>query len=62
MASHFLTPQNLAERWSLAPHTLSQWRWSGKGPQYLKLGKRILYRLDDVETFEQNKLRRHTSE
>ncbi len=62
MTSNFLTPQNLALRWSLAPHTLSQWRWNGNGPQYLKIGKRILYLLDDVEAFEQKMLRRHTSE
>ena len=62
MTSNFLTPKDLATRWSLAPHTLSQWRWSGVGPQYLKIGKRVLYRLIDIEQFEENKLRRHTSE
>jgi hypothetical protein len=28
------------------------WRWLGEGPAYLKLGRVIAYRLDDVETFE----------
>ena len=43
----------LAARWRISPRTLEQWRWRGKGPQFLKLGGRVVYRLSDIEEFEQ---------
>lgn len=42
----------LARRWRLSPRTLERWRWEGLGPQYLKVGGRVLYRIKDVEAFE----------
>jgi len=47
-----LIPEELAERWCVLETTLSQWRWFGKGPGFLKMGSRILYRLEDIERFE----------
>lgn len=49
----------LSRRWSLSPRTLEGWRWSGCGPQYLKIGGRVVYRLEDIEAFEAEK--RHES-
>lgn len=57
----FLTSDALAVRWFVSPNTLSQWRWNGKGPQFLKIGGRVLYRLHDVEAFEEQKCRQNTS-
>ncbi|MCI4660339.1 MAG: helix-turn-helix domain-containing protein [Neomegalonema sp.] len=47
-----LTQKQLAERWRMSPRTLEQWRWRGVGPKYLKLGGRVLYRVEDVVSFE----------
>ena len=60
MQSHFLTSDALAERWNLRPGTLSQWRWNGRGPNFLKIGRRILYRLQDIESFEVQMVRQNT--
>ena len=57
-----LTPSTLAARWKITPHTLSQWRWNGRGPQFLKVGRRILYKLNDVEAFEEKKIYQNTSQ
>ncbi len=43
---------HLARRWNVSPRTLERWRWLGQGPCYLKVGGRVLYRLEDVEAFE----------
>jgi len=43
----------LAKRWRMSQRTLERWRWQGIGPVYLKLGMRIVYRVSDVEAFEQ---------
>jgi hypothetical protein len=50
----------LADRWSISPRTLEQWRWQGRGPQYLKIGGRVVYRLQDVEQFEAQHLHANT--
>lgn len=47
-----LTPKQLAERWHLLETTLSQWRWMGKGPLFLKAGSCISYPLEEVKKFE----------
>jgi Helix-turn-helix domain len=47
-----LTQIELARRWRMSPRTLERWRWLKRGPAYLKLGH-VLYRLEDVEAFEQ---------
>lgn len=52
----------LAERWKLSPRTLERWRWTGDGPTYLKIGGRVVYRLEDIEAFEAEQERRSTAE
>lgn len=42
----------LSRRWSISPRTLERWRWLGQGPRFLKIGGRVVYRLEDVEVFE----------
>jgi hypothetical protein len=51
-----LDQTDLARRWHLSPRTLERWRWVGEGPPYLKVGGRVLYRLEDVEAFEEENL------
>jgi len=52
---------DLARRWKVSPRTLERWRWVGEGPAYLKVGGRVLYRLEDIEAHEQARLRRSTA-
>lgn len=52
---------NLADRWNLSERTLERWRWLGEGPVYLKIGGRVLYRLEEVEAYETENLRGNTS-
>jgi hypothetical protein len=47
----------LARRWRISPRTLERWRWLGQGPVYLKIGGRVIYRLGDIELFEQQRAR-----
>ena len=56
-----LTPTQLSKRWGLPESTLGNWRWEGQGPIFVKLGKRVSYRVRDVEEFEEKKLRRDTT-
>ena len=56
-----VTQVQLAERWMLSPRTLDQWRWLGKGPKFLKIGARVLYREEDIEEYEARQLCQNTS-
>ena len=56
-----MTQSQLAERWMISPRTLEQWRWLGKGPRFLKIGARILYRDEDVESYEVSRICQNTS-
>jgi hypothetical protein len=51
---------DLARRWRLSPRTLERWRWTGEGPRYIKLGGRVVYRLQDVVEYETEQLRTST--
>jgi len=57
-----LNQQLLADRWDVSEATLERWRTEGIGPVFLKLQGRVLYRVEDVEAFETNSLRKSTSE
>lgn len=53
---HLITPAQLALRWGLSLHTLSQWRVAGTGPKFIRLGDgerpRIRYRMSDILAYE----------
>jgi hypothetical protein len=52
MGTQHLNQVELSRRWKLSPRTLERWRWLKQGPDYLKVGGRIVYRLDDIESYE----------
>ena len=52
-----LSQIELAARWRISPRTLERWRWIGDGPRFMKLGGRVIYRVEDVLSFEQQELR-----
>ena len=57
MVVEHINQVELSRRWRLSPRTLERWRYRGTGPQYLKVGARILYRVADIEAFEAEQLR-----
>jgi predicted site-specific integrase-resolvase len=52
MNSPYLTPKEVAERWRVKPHTLSNWRHAGTGPKYVRVGARVLYPIEEVLAYE----------
>ena len=43
-----MTPEEAAKYLRLSPDTLRQWRHLGKGPKYLKLGSKVMYRKCEI--------------
>ena len=60
MAIKHLNQIELADRWNISQRTLERWRWLGEGPAYLKIGGRVVYRLEDVEAYEAGNRRTST--
>jgi hypothetical protein len=55
-----LDQRELAKRWAMSPRTLERWRWSGDGPRFIKVGGRRVYRLEDIEAYEAERLHEST--
>lgn len=47
-----LTSKQLAGRWCMAEGTLANWRAQGRGPPFIRFGRRILYPLSEIERYE----------
>lgn len=62
MSIKHLNQRQLADRWDVSEATLERWRSEGIGPVFLKLQGRVLYRLEDIESFEAESLRKSTHE
>lgn len=45
---HFLDTAEAAELLSLAPGTLQKWRVKGGGPEFRKLGSRVVYPVESL--------------
>lgn len=46
-----LEPAEVAEILHKTEAGLAQWRYQGKGPKYIKVGSRVLYRRNDIRGF-----------
>ena len=55
--SPLLETVHAADELGLSPRTLEGWRRRGEGPQYLKIGRRVKYRPEDIEAYKVTRLR-----
>jgi predicted DNA-binding transcriptional regulator AlpA len=58
----FLRTPEAARFLGLSPRTLEKHRVYGTGPQYFKLGGRVVYKLNDLQTWADRGVRRSTSD
>jgi predicted DNA-binding transcriptional regulator AlpA len=56
MDGRCISQNELAQRWQISEATLERWRSQRKGPQFLRLGGQVHYRLVDVESYERESL------
>ncbi len=47
---------------NVQPATLEQWRWNGKGPRFVKLGRAVRYRQADLDAFLEARVFANTTE
>ena len=59
---HLLTQSEAAKILRLSARTLERHRWAGTGPSFVKLGRRVFYRPQDIETYIAGQIFASTSE
>jgi hypothetical protein len=57
-----LNEKQLAERWGVSIRTLQAARVKGSGVPFVRIGRSVRYRLEDVLAYEHARLRTNTSE
>ena len=57
-----MSPQELADDLGLSLATLADWRSQGRGPAYLKVGRKIWYPRNRVENWLQSRLKETTED
>ena len=57
-----LTTPQAALFLNLKPATLEQWRWNGRGPRFIKIGRSCRYRISDLEAFLESRVFSSTTE
>lgn len=58
---HTLTDIEVATRLGVSRFTVRSWRLKGVGPRFLKMGRAVRYRTEDVQEYEQRVLVNPTS-
>ena len=61
-ASRPMKEGEAAQELNLEVSTLRRWRWSGRGPRYLKLGGAVRYEPAEIEAFKEASRRASTSD
>ena len=46
-----MTPREVAEFAGLSVHTLAVWRTKNEGPRYIKAGRFVRYKSEDLDTW-----------
>ena len=57
-----VSPDEAAKRLGVTRETLANWRWRGDGPRYLRVGRRVRYRLGDLAEYLDEQTRTSTSD
>lgn len=58
----FLNEKQLAEMLNIQSETLRNWRWEGKGPIFIKIGRNVRYRMSDVLNYINGNVRTSTTD
>lgn len=51
-----LSPQQLAERYGVPLETVYGWNKTGSGPDYIRVGRHVRYRLQEIDKWEKSRL------
>lgn len=58
----YFSTKQLAKHIKTSPRTLERWRMEGQGPEYYKLGRKVIYKSDDIIAYLEANKYSHTSQ
>ena len=58
----YLTTKELSKLWNINPNTIEHWRTQGFVPEFIRIGRKILYSLDSIIAFENKRKAQNTAE
>jgi excisionase family DNA binding protein len=61
MFDALMTPTEAAARLRANARTLERWRTNGTGPAFVKVGRGVRYRAEDLDAFVERQTRTRTS-
>ena len=61
-ADGYLTSNELAERYTIHERTVANWRTTGFGPKFVKIGSSVRYRASDVKAWEESRTAENTTQ
>lgn len=59
--SRYITTEQAANYCGFSPRTFEKYRVTGEGPRYIKRGKKVLYAVEELESWMRDGLRRSTT-
>lgn len=62
VSNTYLTTKELSKRWKINPNTIEHWRTSGFGPEFIRIGRKVLYSLESILEFENKNKAQNTAE
>ncbi len=62
MNKSLLTEYQVAESLSVTASTLRRWRWEGRGPNFIKIGRAVRYDPIEIDNFIVKNRRTSTSD
>jgi len=62
MTSELMKPADLGARIEKSQAVLANWRYLGRGPKFIKIGKSVRYRVADVEEWLDLQTRQQTGQ
>ncbi|MBE2190722.1 MAG: helix-turn-helix domain-containing protein [Alphaproteobacteria bacterium] len=62
MQNNLYLPQQVSEMLCISVATLRKWRWEGKGPCFVKIGRKVAYRPSDITEYVHGQIRKSTSD
>jgi len=60
--ANYLTTKETAKLMRCSPRTLEAFRLNGTGPKFIKAGRKVLYRISDLEAWASSRTYSSTSE
>ena len=60
MDDTYLTSEEVASLMHVSRRTLARWRQEGKGPAFFKVGRRFLYRKQDISDWTESEVQQWT--